>query len=72
MSRALNLLPGTCAHAVRICKSLRRPGIDSMELFPPAYVCWRAATNKVILPARRATLSGGIDSLGLQIRALEF
>jgi hypothetical protein len=43
-----------------------------MELFPPAYVGWRAATNKVILPARRATLSGGIDSLGSQIRALEF
>ncbi len=35
----------------RICKRLRRPGIDSEDSIPPAYVAWRAGTtNRVVLP----------------------
>ncbi len=38
-----------------ICKRLRRPGIDSEDSIPPAYVAWWAgATNRVVLQARRA------------------
>ncbi len=37
----------------RICKRLRRPGIDSEESIPPAYVACRAGTtNKIAVPAR--------------------
>ena len=40
---------------VRICKRLRRPGIDSEDSIPPAYVAWRAGTtNRVAVPARQA------------------
>jgi len=43
----------------RICKPLRRPGIDSEDSIPPAYVGWRAGTtNRVVVLARRL----GIDS----------
>ncbi len=39
----------------RICKRLRRPGIDSEVLIPPAYVARRAGTtNRVVVPARQA------------------
>jgi hypothetical protein len=38
-----------------ICKRLRRPGIDSEDLIPPAFVAWRAGmTNRVVVPARQA------------------
>jgi hypothetical protein len=34
----------------RICKRLRRPGIDSEESIPPACVAWRASTtNRVVV-----------------------
>ncbi len=37
----------------RFCKRLRRPGIDSEDSIPPAYVAWRAGmTNWVVVPAR--------------------
>jgi hypothetical protein len=54
----------------RICKRLRRPGIDSEDSIPPDYVAWRAGTTKrVVVPARQA----GNRFLGslkdLQIRA---
>jgi hypothetical protein len=42
----------------RICKSLRRPGIDSENSIPPAYVAWRAGTQ-IGLSYRPAML--GID-----------
>jgi hypothetical protein len=36
-------------------KRLRRPGIDSEDWIPPAYVAWRAGTtNRVVVPARQA------------------
>ncbi len=57
----------------RICKRLRRPGIDSEDSIPPAYVVWRAGTtNSVIVPARQAEnrFLGSIK--GLQMRALYF
>ncbi len=39
----------------RICKRLRRPGIDSVVLIPPDYVARRAGTtNRVVVPARQA------------------
>jgi hypothetical protein len=39
----------------RIYKRLRRPGIDSEDSIPPAYVAWRAGTtNRVAVPARQA------------------
>jgi hypothetical protein len=48
----------------RNCKRLRRPGIDSEDSIPPAYVAKRAGTtNRVERPVR-------IDSWALQIRAL--
>ncbi len=55
----------------RICKRLMRPGIDSEDSIPPAYVVWRAGTtNRVIVPTRQAEnrFLGSIK--GLQIRAL--
>jgi hypothetical protein len=33
-------------YRARICKRLRRPGIDSKESIPPAYVACRAGTSK--------------------------
>ncbi len=54
----------------RICKRLRRPGIDSEDSIPPAYVAWRAGTtNKVIVPARQAENRFLGSTKGLQIRA---
>ncbi len=55
----------------RICKRLRRQGIDSEDLIPPAYVAWRAGTtNRVVVPACQAG-NWFLGSLkGLQIRAL--
>jgi len=55
----------------RICKRLRRPGIDSEDSSPPAYVAWRSGTkNRVVVPARQ-TGNRFLGSLkGLQIRAL--
>ncbi len=42
-------------YRARICKRLRRPGIDSEDSIPPAYVAWRAGmTNRVVVPARQA------------------
>jgi hypothetical protein len=39
----------------RICKRLRRPGIDSEDSIPPAYVAWRAVTtNSFVVQARQA------------------
>jgi hypothetical protein len=54
----------------RICKSLRRPGIDSEDSIPPAYVALRAGTtNRVVVPARHAG-NRFLGSLkGIQIRA---
>jgi hypothetical protein len=54
----------------RVCKRLRRPGIDSEDSIPPAYVEWRAGTtNRVIIPTRQAR-NRFLGSLkGLQIRA---
>ena len=56
----------------RICKRLRRPGIDSEVSIPPAYVARRAGTtNRVVVPARQAG-NRFLGSLkGLQIRAQE-
>jgi hypothetical protein len=48
-----------------------RPGIDSEDSIPPAYVAWRAiTTNRVVVPARQAgnRFLGSVK--GLQIRAL--
>jgi hypothetical protein len=55
----------------RICKRLRRPGIDSEDSTPPAYVTLRADTTyRVVVPARQAG-NRWLGSLkGLQIRAL--
>ncbi len=56
----------------RICKRLRRPGIDSENSIPLAYVAWRAGTtNRVVVLARLAVAGnrflGSIK--GLKIRA---
>jgi hypothetical protein len=58
----------------RICKRLRRPGIDSEDSIPPAYGALRAGmTNRVVavgVPARQAG-NRFLGSLkGLQIRVL--
>ncbi len=43
------------AASASICKRLRRPGINSEDSIPPAYVTWRAGTkNIVVVPARQA------------------
>ncbi len=56
----------------RICKRLRRPGIDSEVLIPPAYVARRAGTtNRVVVPARQAGHRFLGSLKGLQIRAQE-
>jgi hypothetical protein len=53
-----------------ICKSLRRPGIDSEDSIPPAYATWRAGTtNSVVVPARQAGNRFLGSIIGLQIRA---
>jgi hypothetical protein len=56
----------------RICKRLRRPGIDSEDSIPPAYLAWRASTtgNRVVVPASQAgnRCLGSLKSL--QIRTL--
>jgi hypothetical protein len=54
----------------RICKRLRRPGIDSEDSIPPAYVAWRVGTtNRVVVPARQAGNRFPGSLKGLQIRA---
>ena len=54
----------------RICKRLRRPGIDSEDSIPPAYVAWRAGpTNRVVVQARQAVNRFLGSFKGLQIRA---
>jgi hypothetical protein len=55
----------------RIGKSLRRPGVDSKEPIPPAYVAWRSGTsNKVVALARQAGNQFPGSLKGLQIRIL--
>jgi hypothetical protein len=51
--------PPPAQHCARICKRLRRPGIDSEESVPPSYEAWQAGpTNSMSYrPARL-----GIDS----------
>jgi hypothetical protein len=63
-------LPMLRVARARICKRLRRPGIDSEVSIPPAYVALRAGmTNRVFVPARQAG-NRFLGSLkGLQIRA---
>ncbi len=67
----VSLLPRLVANRARNCKRLRRPGIDSEDSIPPAYVAWRAGTtNRVVVPARQDG-NRYLGSLkGLQIRAL--
>jgi hypothetical protein len=64
-------MPESQQSRARICKRLRRPGIDSEDSIPPAYVAWRVGTTKrVVVPARQAG-NRFLGSLkGLQIRAL--
>ncbi len=48
-------MPESQQSRARICKRLRRPGIDSEDSIPPAYVAWRVGTtNRVVVPARQA------------------
>jgi hypothetical protein len=61
--------PFNVEYLVRICKRLRVPGIDSEESTPPAYVAWRAGTNRVIVPAGQAENRYLGSIKGLQIRA---
>jgi hypothetical protein len=61
----------TQTEPARICKRLRRPGIDSVESTPPAYVAWRTGIARYRYDKN---LVVGIDSWagslkGLQIRA---
>jgi hypothetical protein len=67
----VSLLPRLVANRARNGKRLRRPGIDSEDSIPTAYVAWRAGTtNRVVVPARQAG-NRYLGSLkGLQIRAL--
>ncbi len=59
--------PGSRA---RICKHLRRQGIDSEESIPPAYVAWRAGTTSRVIVSARQAGNGLLGSLeDLQIRA---
>ncbi len=60
-----------CVHdRARICKRLRRPGIDSEESIPPAYVAWRASTtNRVVVPVHQAGNRFLVSLKGLQIWA---
>jgi hypothetical protein len=61
--------PGKRTRA-RICKRLRRPGSDSEDSIPPAYVAWGAGTtNRVVVPARQAVNRFLGSFKGLQIRA---
>jgi hypothetical protein len=54
----------------RICKRLRRPGIDSEDSIPPACVAWRAGTtNRVVVQACQAGYQFLGSLKGLQIRA---
>ncbi len=54
----------------RICKRLRRPGIDSEDSIPPACVAWRAGTTyRVDVQARQAGYRFLGSLKGLQIRA---
>jgi hypothetical protein len=54
---------------------LRRPGIDSKELIPAAYVAWRGPVHQIRLSYRLPTRHAGNLFLGslksLKIRALE-
>jgi hypothetical protein len=54
----------------RICKRLRRPGIDSEDSIPPAYVAWQAGpTNRVVVHACQAVnrFLGSFKGLHVQI-----
>jgi hypothetical protein len=54
----------------RISKHLRRPGINSEDSIPPAYVAWRASTtNRVVVQARQVVNRFLGSFKGLQIRA---
>ncbi len=68
-------IAGRRVHALicraRICKRLRKLGIDSEDSIPPAHVAWRAGTtNRVVVPARQAGNRFLVSLKGLQIRAL--
>ncbi len=55
----------------RICKRLRRPGIDSEDSIPYAYAAWRASTTKRVVGPARQDGNRFLGSFkGLQIRAL--
>ncbi len=46
---------GLCVDRARICKRLRRPGIDSEDSSPPVYVSWRSGMkNRVVVSPRQA------------------
>jgi hypothetical protein len=61
---------GEQTSGARICKRLRRPGIDSEDSIPPANVAWRASTtNRVVVPARQAGNRFLGSFKGSQIRA---
>jgi hypothetical protein len=66
-----NRFQGMNSARARICKRLRRPGIDSEDSIPPAYIAGRAGTTiRVVVPAREAVnrFLGSFKG-GLQIRA---
>jgi hypothetical protein len=49
----------SCSGQARIFKHLRRPGIDSEDSIPPAFVVWQAnMTYRIVVPAARL----GFDS----------
>jgi hypothetical protein len=55
----------------RICKRLRRRGIDSEDSIPLAYVAWRAGmTKRVVVPVCQPGNRFLGSFKGLQIRAL--
>ncbi len=55
----------------RICKRLRRPGIDSKESIPQAHGAWRAGTSNRVVVTERQVGNRFLGTLkGLQIRAL--
>ncbi len=65
---SLYLWPFLRVIRARICKRLRRPGIDSEDSIPPAYGAWRAGTiNRVVVPARQAGNRFLCSFKGLQI-----
>jgi hypothetical protein len=64
--------PPPAQHCARICKRLRRPGIDSEESVPPSYEAWQAGpTKRVIVPARQAgnRFLGSLKGLQIRVQA---